>query len=237
MLVYWYEPKPKHGTRIDPNISSAHKFHATFDPACLVHRNAHVSLLGGERGNAFSESGGVFLWKLFDEDSLQPPLPDPVQSQTLEFRVHPDKFVPSPALTAFVRDALLHMSVEGDIETEAQALIRNAVLRLFNTMAGSVKAQGRAPPYPLSENHKFANPVAKAILARLPIGVYEQGAFLNQLEKEVSAATDDGLIQGPFWRVVRTSDGTMEMRIQPKDEGRGAPDLEGYVPGVVVQPF
>lgn len=127
----------------------------------------------------------------------------------------PQRFDPSPALIAYVMEAVAQTGVSGSIGIAAKDMIRNAVLGLFNTMAASVRDSGKPPPYALAEGGKFANSVAKALLFRVPVGVYEGPSFLAQLEREVSAAAKDGLIRGAFWRVVSQSTGALQIEVQP----------------------
>lgn len=148
--------------------------------------------------------------KAFDQIALQPPL---LASAHLE---KPRCFNPSKKLTKFVREVIVRTGGAEDVEAEAQEMIRNAVVRLFNTMAASVRDSGKEPPYALAEERKFADPIAKALLFRVPVGVYDGTKFLEQLLIEVSHAAMRGHIRGPFWRVTADTSGVLRIQVQTK---------------------
>jgi hypothetical protein len=145
--------------------------------------------------------------KDFNEVALQVLIPTPRQPKA-------DRFEPSSTLIAYVKKAVEQAGVHDDVESAAKEMVRNAVVRLFNTMATSVRDSGKPAPYPVAEDGRFANPVAKALLFRVPVGVYEAPAFLAQLEREVVSAAKQGLVRGPFWRLDASPTGSLVLEVQ-----------------------
>lgn len=133
----------------------------------------------------------------------------------------PRYFIPSAKLTKYVMHLVPNQNLHAEMVVEAQDLIRNGVVRLFHTLAASVRDSGREPPYALAEGGVFADPIAKAILFRLPVGYIKAAAFFEQLLLEVAIAAKANLIRGPFWKVTADSPGVLRLVVDKL--GVGAP--------------
>lgn len=126
----------------------------------------------------------------------------------------------SPETTKFVAKEIRRVNpgeCNGEEQTlveRASTLVQKTTLDLIHTLAQSLRLLKDDEPYRIAVRGRFTEPVARALLARLPVDLYEQVPFVDALCRDfLEAASGSQFRSHRKWRIDVDLDGTASLTV------------------------
>lgn len=122
-------------------------------------------------------------------------------------------FIPSVALAKFVKlesDSDLSENSVESFTHQAAEHIKSSVFGLIQTIVNARCFDMESKPYQISDGNRFNENFARAILFRVPVGLYDSVTFLEKLHLELLSSG----VRANNWRLERKSSGEAVINVE-----------------------